>query len=96
MMNPYDIIRKPLITEKSTLQKEDLQQLTFEVDTAANRIEIRRAVEKIFNVRVTGVRTVNVKGKPKRMGRYFGKRKDRKKAIITLAHGDTIEFFEGI
>ncbi len=95
-MNPYEIIRKPIITEKSTIQKEKDNQLTFEVDRKANRVEIRHAVEKIFNVRVIKVRTIQMKGKVKRMGRTLGKRRDWKKAIVTMAAGENIEFFEGV
>ena len=95
-MNQYEIIRKPIITEKSTLQKEKDNQLSFEVDRKANRVEIRRAVERIFNVRVTKVRTIQMKGKVKRVGRTLGKRRDWKKAVVTLAAGENIEFFEGV
>ncbi|MBW1676733.1 MAG: 50S ribosomal protein L23 [Deltaproteobacteria bacterium] len=95
-MNPYEIIRKPIITEKSTIQKEKDNQLTFEVDRKANRVEIRYAVEKIFDVRVIKVRTIQMKGKVKRMGRTLGKRRDWKKAIVTMAAGENIEFFEGV
>ncbi len=90
-----DIIRRPVITEKTTLQKETANQVTFEVDPRANRIEIRRAVESIFNVKVTGVRTAHVKGKAKRRGRILGKRRSWKKAIVTLGPGERIDFFEG-
>lgn len=95
-MNPYEIIRGPLITEKGSIQKEANNQLTFEVDRKANRVEIRHAVEKVFNVKVEKVRTMQVKGKVKRVGRTLGKRRDWKKAIVTLARGENIEFFEGV
>jgi large subunit ribosomal protein L23 len=95
-MNPYEIVKRPLITEKSTIQKEANNQLTFEVDRKANRVEIRHAVEKIFNVRVVRVRTMQTKGKVKRVGRTLGKRRDWKKAVVTLARGENIEFFEGV
>ncbi|UCG81629.1 MAG: 50S ribosomal protein L23 [Desulfobacterales bacterium] len=95
-MNPYEIIRGPLITEKGTIQKEANNQLTFEVDRKANRVEIKHAVEKVFNVRVEKVRTMQVKGKVKRVGRTLGKRRDWKKAVVTLAKGENIEFFEGV
>lgn len=91
----HEIIRRPLITEKTTLQKELNNQVTFEVDRRANRIEIKRAVEKVFNVAVDKVRTVQVKGKVKRRGRIVGKRRDWKKAIVTLRAGERIGFFEG-
>jgi len=94
-MNPYEIIRGPVITEKGTIQKEANNQLTFEVDRNANRVEIRHAVEKVFNVRVEKVQTMQIKGKVKRLGRTTGKRRGWKKAIVTLAEGQNIEFFEG-
>lgn len=95
-MNPYQIIKGPLITEKATIQKEANNQLSFEVDRKANRVEIRHAVEKVFNVKVKRVRTVQMKGKVKRVGRALGKRRDWKKAVVTLAKGENIEFFEGV
>lgn len=91
----YDIIRKPLITEKTTKQKETFNQLSFEVAPGANRVEIRRAVEKIFSVRVAAVHTIQVKGKVKKRGKVVGKRRDWKKAIVTLMPGERIAFFEG-
>ena len=94
-MNPYDIIVRPVITEKTTIQKDERNQISFEVARRANRVEVRRAVEKIFNVRVAAVNTQHVKGKIKRRGRIVGKRKDWKKAIVTMMPGERIEFFEG-
>lgn len=91
----HEIVRRPLITEKTTLQKELSNQVTFEVDRHANRIEIKRAVEKIFNVKVEKVRTQQMNGKVKRRGRIVGKRRDWKKAIVTLGAGERISFFEG-
>jgi large subunit ribosomal protein L23 len=84
----YDIIKRPVITEKTNIQKEVSNQVTFEVDRRANRIEIQRAIENIFNVRVAGVRTMQVKGKVKQRGRIVGKRRDWKKAIVTLMPGE--------
>lgn len=95
-MISYDIIKRPLITEKTNIQKEVNNQITFEVERRANRVEIKKAVEKIFNVRVAGVRTMQVKGKTKQRGRVIGKRRDWKKAIVTMAPGERIEFFEGV
>ena len=95
-MIAHEIIRRPLITEKTSIQKEVANQVTFEVDRGANRIEIKKAVEKIFNVNVTGVRTMQVKGKTKQRGRILGKRRSWKKAVVTLAPGDRIDFFEGV
>lgn len=95
-MIQYDTIIRPLITEKTSIQKEDFNQVTFEVDKRANRVEIRRAVEKIFNVRVADVRTMHVKGKVKQRGRIVGKRRDWKKAVVRLMPGERIDFFEGV
>jgi large subunit ribosomal protein L23 len=95
-MIPYDIIKRPLITEKTSLQKEALNKVVFEVDRKANRVEIKQAVQKIFNVAVTGVQTAQVRGKFKRRGNIIGKRKDWKKAIVTLKPGERIDFFEGV
>ena len=95
-MNQYSIIRRPLITEKSTLQKEDNNQLTFEVAKDANKVEIARAIETIFKVKVETVRTMRVIGKKKRRGMVIGKKRDWKKAIVTLAPGARIEFFDGV
>ena len=92
----YDIIKRPLITEKTNIQKEDYNQITFEVDRRANRVEIKRAIEKLFNVRVSTIRTIQVKGKKKQRGRVIGKRKDWKKAIATLMPGERIDSFEGV
>ena len=95
-MIDYDIIRRPIVTEKTNIQKEAFNQLSFEVDKRANRVEIARAIEKIFKVKVAETRTVRVKGKIKRRGRILGKRKDWKKAIVTLMPGERIDFFEGV
>ena len=95
MIEGQRIIRRPLITEKTTRQKEEDRQYAFEVAKEANKIEIQKAVERLFKVKVLEVRTSNVLGKVKRLGRRFGKRSDWKKAIVTLREGDRIEFFEG-
>ena len=95
MKEPQSIIIRPLITEKTTQQKDDYHQYVFEVHRDANKIEIKSAVEQLFKVRVLNVRTINVLGKVKRLGRKYGKRPDWKKAIVTLKEGDRIEFFEG-
>lgn len=92
----YEIIKRPVITEKTNIQKEVSNQVTFEVDRRANRIEIQRAIEDIFNVKVAGVRTIQVKGKVKQRGRIIGKRRDWKKAIVTLMPGERIDYFEGV
>ena len=92
-MNARDILIRPLITERTTqLMAEG--KYVFVVAKAANKIEISRAVAEIFKVKVDSVNTVNVTGKVKRMGRHIGKRSDYKKAIVKLAAGETIEFFE--
>jgi len=91
----YDIIKRPIISEKTNTQKEKSNQVTFEVDPRANRIEVQRAVEKIFNVKVADIHTMNVRGKFKRRGRILGKRRNWKKAIVKLMPGERIEFFEG-
>lgn len=95
-MNSYEIIRRPLLTEKSTLKKEQENQVVFEVHPKANKAEIKKAVEKIFNVKVKKVNTILVPGKVKRVGRYLGRRPSWKKAYVTLAEGEKIEFFEGV
>jgi len=88
----HQIIRKPLITEKSNLMQEIDNVVSFEVDMNSNKVEIKQAVEKAFNVKVQDVRTMVVAGKVKRSGRNLGKRSNVKKAYVTLAEG-TIEFF---
>lgn len=95
MMSPHQIIVRPLITEKNT-NLMSLNKYSFEVDRNANKIQIRNAIETIFNVRVTAVHTMNVRGKKRRRGRDFGYSADWKKAIVTLAVGDRIELFEGV
>ena len=94
-MMPHEIIKRPLITEKTNIQKEIANQLTFEVARRANRIEIKQAIEAAFKVRVAKVQTMQVRGKTKRRGRFVGKRRDWKKAIVTLMPGERIDFFEG-
>jgi large subunit ribosomal protein L23 len=96
-MRPQDIIRRPLITEKSSVQREGLNTLAFEVDSRANKIEIRRAVETQFKVKVAEVRVAKCHGKVRRQGRFAGRRPDWKKAYVRLAAGEkTIDFFEGV
>lgn len=96
-MKPYGkIILRPLLTEKNALLKETQNRVAFEVAKDANKLEIKRAVEDAFKVSVEAVNVVNVKGKVKRLGRNLGKRRDWKKAVITLKEGSTIEFFEGV
>ncbi len=96
-MEPHQLIRRPLITEKSTRLKETANTICFEVARDANKIEIARAVTALFGVKVAEVRVANRRGKWKRMGRFVGRRKDWKKAYVRLAAGEKpIEFFEGV
>ncbi|CCK81638.1 MULTISPECIES: 50S ribosomal protein L23 [Desulfobacula] len=95
-MEHYEIVRGPVVTEKTTLQKELNNQVTLKVDKRANRVQIKDAVEKSFNTKVKQVRTIKVKGKVKQRGKIIGKRKDWKKAIVTLMPGQRIDFFEGV
>jgi len=92
--DPYSIILRPVVTEKSMQEKELMNKVTFEVHPKANKQEIKYAVEKLFDVKVLKVNTVRVKGKKRRVGRVEGKKKDWKKAIVTLAPGHRIELFE--
>jgi large subunit ribosomal protein L23 len=90
------VIKRPLLlTEKGNALRETQSQYLFEVDRRANKIQIRAAVEQLFNVKVTDVRTMVVRGRMRRMGRGHAKTKNWKKAIVSLKEGDTIEFFEG-
>lgn len=93
-MNIYDVLKKPLVTEKTTLEKDAKNVISFEVDRDANKIEIKNAVEKLFHVKVTDVNTVNIAGKLKRVGRHYGKRSNWKKAYVTLKEGSNVDFFE--
>jgi len=92
----YQVIKEPHITEKGNLQKELLNKISLKVHKKANKIEIRRAAETLFKKKVLDVKTMNVRGKKRRMGRFAGKRPDWKKAVVTLAPGESIEFFEGV
>ncbi len=85
-----------MVTEKTTLQKEDHNQVVFKVRTDANKVEIRQAVEKLLGVKVSAVNTTMYRGKSKRMGRSLGKRANYKKATVTLAPGEEVEFFEAL
>lgn len=95
-MNSYDIIRKPVITEKSMAAMSE-NKYTFIVHMNANKVQIKKAVEEVFGVKVEKVQTVRTMGKTKRVGVHVGKRADQKKAIVTLAKDSKgIEFFEGM
>ena len=96
-MRTQEIIRRPLITEKSTAQREERNIIAFEVHRDANKIEVKRAVEAQFKVKVAEVRISNVHGKVRRQGKFSGRRPDWKKAYVRLAEGEKpIEFFEGM
>ena len=96
-MNANQIIRRPLVTEKSTLLRETTNVIAFEVDPGANKIEVKKAVEELFKVKVEEVRLFNVRGKMKRMGRFAGKRRDWRKAYVRLKDGEKApEFVEGV
>jgi large subunit ribosomal protein L23 len=96
-MNANQIIRRPLVTEKSTIIREEENVLSFEVDIKANKIQVKNAVEELFKVKVEDVRLFNVRGKMKRMGRNVGKRRDWRKAYVRLKAGEKApEFVEGV
>jgi large subunit ribosomal protein L23 len=96
-MKPYhQLIKGPIITEKTHALKEVANKLTFRVDLKANKIEIRKAIEDVFKVKVLTVNTIHLKGKKKRLGRTEGVRPDWKKAVVTLAPGEKIAGFEGL
>ena len=93
--DPRNVLVKPLMTEKSMQRKEELNAITFQVSVDSNKVEIRQAVEKVFNVKVVTVRTASHEGKWKRMGKFEGRRSAWKKAVVTLAPGHKIELIEG-
>ena len=91
----FDVLKAPKMTEKTLSLKEQTNQYAFEDNTRANKVQIKDCIEKTFKVSVLGVRTMNVRGKKKRMGKYQGYKSSWKKALVTLKQGDTIEYFEG-
>ena len=95
-MNLHQVIRKPVVTEKSNIGREEQNLVTFAVDPRANKHEIARAVEAMFQVSVLEVRTMRMPRKTRRVGRFLGRKPEWKKAIVRLAEGQTIEFFEGV
>jgi large subunit ribosomal protein L23 len=95
-MDIYHTIRRALITEKSTVAKEESNKYIFEVDRRANKIEVATAVEKLFKVKVLDVHVMNIVGKKKRVGRIMGEKRSWKKAIVTLAPGNRVEIHEGV
>ena len=97
MKDPREIILRPIVTEKTADAKEETNTVCFQVAPSANRIEIRRAVEQLFGVKVIGVQVLNQHGKVRRYGRYSGRRPDWRKAYVRLAAGEkTIEFFDQV
>jgi large subunit ribosomal protein L23 len=92
----YNVLKRPLITERTNELRDAHNQYAFEVNIEANKVQIRHAIEDLFGVRVTAVRTVTIAGKVKRFRRGFGKRPNWKKAIVTLRDGDMIDIFEGV
>jgi large subunit ribosomal protein L23 len=96
MPNLYDVIVRPIVTEKSTDLLDRNGKYSFVVARDANKVEIARAIEKLFNVSVREVRTMQYRGKERRVGRTIGRRASWKKAVVTLREGDTIEIFEGV
>jgi large subunit ribosomal protein L23 len=96
MKNLYSIIKKPLFTEKGGNMKEEQNKILVEVSKDANKIDIKKAMEEIFKVKIEKVATINTQGKWKRQGRSLGKRPDRKKALLTLKKGEKLDFIEGV
>lgn len=94
-LSVQDVVKRPLITEKAERNREATRQFAFEVHRDATKIQVKQAVEKLFNVHVLEVRTAVVRGKNKRVGRNIGRRPNWKKALVTLRDGDTIALFEG-
>jgi len=95
-MDPRQIILEPIVTEKSTIVRELYNKYSFKVIPSATKPQIANAIETIFDVKVLKVHTVNMDGKVKRLGRNLGRRSAWKKAIVTLAEGDSVDFFEGV
>lgn len=96
-MNANQIIRRPLVTEKSTILREQKNVIAFEVHSHANKIQVKNAIEELFKVKVEEVRLFNIRGKMKRMGRNVGKRRDWRKAYVRLKKGEKApEFVEGV
>jgi len=95
-MNTYEVIRTPLVTEKSSIGREEQNLVTLAVDPRANKHDIARAVETLFDVSVIEVRTMRMPRKSRRVGKFLGRKPEWKKAMVRLAEGQTIEFFEGV
>ncbi len=94
-LSVQDVVKRPLITEKAERNREAARQFAFEVHREATKIQVKQAVEKLFNVHVLAVRTAVARGKVKRVGRHIGQRPNWKKAFVTLREGETIALFEG-
>ncbi len=95
-MHPYEVLRRPLVTEKTNIMGDTENRFTFAVDLRANKHQIKEAVEKAFDVKVTAVNVINMRAKERRLGRQVGHRPRWKKAIVTLAPGQRIQLFEGV
>jgi large subunit ribosomal protein L23 len=95
-VNVHDVIQRPLVTEKSTIAREENNVVTFAVNPRASKHDIRAAVEQLFDVQVVDVRTIRMPRKERRVGRFTGRRPEWKKALVRLAEGQSIEFFEGV
>ncbi len=95
-MNLREVIRRPLVTEKSNIGREEFNLVTFAVDPRANKHDVKRAVESLFSVNVLEVRTMRMPRKTRRVGKYAGRKPEWKKAIVRLAEGQSIEFYEGV
>ena len=95
-MDIYQVIKGPHITQKGNLQKELNNQISFKVHPKANKVAIRQAIQTILKKKVLEVKIINVRGKKRRIGRHMGKRADWKKAVVKLAPGENVEFFDGV
>lgn len=95
-MNLHDVIRKPLVTEKSSIGREEENLVTLAVDPRANKHDVKRAVEALFDVDVVRVRTMRMPRKTRRVGKSMGRKPEWKKALVVLAEGQSIEFYEGV
>ena len=95
-MNVHDVIRRPLVTEKSTIGREESNLVTLAVDPEASKHDVKRAVEQLFDVDVVRVRTMRMPRKARRVGKFLGRKPEWKKALVELAEGQSIEFYEGV
>ena len=95
-MNVHEVIRRPLVTEKSTIGRDENNLVTLAVDPRATKHDVKRAVEVLFDVEVVGVRTMRMPRKARRVGKFLGRKPEWKKALVELAEGQSIEFYEGV